>query len=799
MTFLLVFLCFFSVGVTRTKTLAIRWFLENVQGRFCLGIGVVFVGVVSSCYAAGTALYPYSYTVEQHYIGMQLYPPADTGKTAYFSVRRQPFWAGAGTIVSVLSRGGRVHRSATLAGAELVCGTRLADNALALVVSQNNALQCVVFDTALTAAYTVVLPQDYVAPRYLHSVMLALSPQRFFFTVNGVLFAGVIGSRGVGLVPLAHNIADIAVSAEKERLVYATHTAGGTDVVFCDSMGAAQVTITMQTQEDIRLQVLDKNAVAVIEELDASSAVTIVENNGAVTKVLVPSFYQMVSVRRRDSRAYTVTWVRDTREGSEALHGVIQRNGTDMRLVGTVALPDYLFDAVCLRRIGAREYCIFRSGMATLDQNGGLVSAERLPLYAEQQALPTVVPTADGIAVVYPSGSLLLMRKANSLWWLNRIIDNSLWYVLVLFALIIIVLLWKVAYRQRRLLRTLFEAPEAEPMLIMDPEGRLLQLNDSARALFRIPPDVPMGRMLHSYLVGVMGLQELAQEVLAQRQRSSQRVEVSLSGGDGDEYVFTATPVLSMFRHMRWIFITGRNITRELERKRVANWAQLAHDMQTNLSIIRLNAEKIIATADDSPVERGKKILLQANLLINRVRDLVTIGRQDTLNMEQVNVLEMCTAVCQEFDPTFFPHVVFHIEAPMVIISCDRAKLERALRNAVENAIRALQGNDGTVELSSWFDDTAVYFQVKDSGVGMDKQTKENMMKPFFTTFGKQGGTGMGTVIMRHVIQMHGGELFVESEKGRGTSVVFRLPHRNNVVRHVVGNDAVEVDGGGKK
>lgn len=770
------------------------WRVAVLWWRYCWAVVAVLVGSAAACSALDATSYPYSYAVEQQYIGVQVYPSSDTSG-AYFAVKRQPFWAGDGSVVSLRKSSGQVYRSSTLAGVEMLCGVRLAENALLLVVAQNNILRCMVLDTALAVVATTALPPEYVAPRYANSAAFAPSPHRFLVAFNGMLFAGTYRGKSIAAVPIARAVAGVAAMAHVGFFAYAIHTAGGTEVVFCDSSAVVQTTVAMQTQAEMRLQALDADAVALIEKLDASSAVSIVERNGSLTKALVPAPYTMVGVRRGEQQNYVVSWMRDSRSGSEVRRGVIQRGGTDMRVSGVVSLPDYLFDPMCLCEVDGIEYGIFRSGMATLSREGELLSAGRLSLPTEENMPPSIVSTARGVVLVQPSGSIALVRQQHALWWLNRIVDNSLLYILALAGVLAIALLWKTVYRQRRLLRTLFEAPEAEPMLIMDPEGRLLQLNDSARVLFRIPPDVPMRRMLHSYLVGVTGLRELAQDVLVQRHRSSQRVEVVHSGGEGDEYAFTATPVFSMFRQMRWIFITGRNITRELERKRVANWAQLAHDMQTNLSIIRLNAEKIIATADDSPIERGKKILLQANLLINRVRDLVTIGRQDTLNIEQVDVLEMCTAVCQEFDPTFFPHVLFHIEAPMVFIACDRPKLERALRNAVENAIRALQGNDGTIELSSWVDDAAVYFQIKDSGVGMDKQTMESMMKPFFTTFGKQGGTGMGTVIMRHVIQMHGGELFVESEKGRGTSVVFRLPQRGGTVRQPVGDDAVAAEG----
>lgn len=125
-----------------------------------------------------------------------------------------------------------------------------------------------------------------------------------------------------------------------------------------------------------------------------------------------------------------------------------------------------------------------------------------------------------------------------------------------------------------------------------------------------------------------------------------------------------------------------------------------------------------------------------------------------------------------------FPHVTFVLKLRGAVMNVDRLKLSRAIRNAVENAIKALRGAPGTVEISTWADREAVYVGVTDTGVGMDTLTMEHMMKPYFTTSRDGTGTGIGTMIMQHVTQLHGGTLHVTSELGQGTHVVFRIPHQ---------------------
>ncbi len=158
-----------------------------------------------------------------------------------------------------------------------------------------------------------------------------------------------------------------------------------------------------------------------------------------------------------------------------------------------------------------------------------------------------------------------------------------------------------------------------------------------------------------------------------------------------------------------------------------------------------------------------------------------------------VHSAELCTEIRHEFDPAMFPHVTFAMKLRGTMMNVDRLKVSRAVRNAVENAIKSLRGKPGTVEIATWFDRANVFIRVSDTGVGMDAETMSNMMKPYFTTAKDGTGTGIGTMIMQHVMNLHGGSLRVSSEPGVGTQVIFRLPHEMDV-RQRAGRALEEVE-----
>jgi signal transduction histidine kinase len=212
-----------------------------------------------------------------------------------------------------------------------------------------------------------------------------------------------------------------------------------------------------------------------------------------------------------------------------------------------------------------------------------------------------------------------------------------------------------------------------------------------------------------------------------------------------------------------------------LEKQILTNWAQLAHDMQTNLSTIRLNTETINSDAEED-IERKKKILHQVSILVHRIRDIVTVGRDDKLELISVNSLDFCNEIYAEFDSNIFSAVQFKLDIRNFNFICDKPKLLRAVRNAIENSIKYMKEKGGTITIGADKDIHNIVISVKDTGKGMDEKTKEKIFTPYFSTARREGGYGIGSIIMQRVVELHGGKIIVVSEKGIGTEIKFVLP-----------------------
>jgi PAS domain S-box-containing protein len=107
------------------------------------------------------------------------------------------------------------------------------------------------------------------------------------------------------------------------------------------------------------------------------------------------------------------------------------------------------------------------------------------------------------------------------------------------------------------------------------------------------------------------------------------------------------------------------------------------------------------------------------------------------------------------------------------MLRLDASQMKQACYNLIKNACQAM-GSGGKLEIRTTLDDYTVRLTFADTGAGISPDDLGQVFEPFFTT--KQQGTGLGMLIVRRIVQQHGGEVAIESEVGRGTTVTLHLP-----------------------
>ena len=226
--------------------------------------------------------------------------------------------------------------------------------------------------------------------------------------------------------------------------------------------------------------------------------------------------------------------------------------------------------------------------------------------------------------------------------------------------------------------------------------------------------------------------------------------------------------------------------TEKLRREFVAN---VSHELRTPLTSIRTHAETI-AENIDLPIEKKMQFL---NVIINEsdrmtkiVRDLLDLSRFDSdesnlIHEEfsiEMSVRNVYAAVALEAEKRKH-NLNLELEWRLPNITGDRARLEQVLINIISNALKYTP-DGGTIDISSGSSNDMVWVNIADTGVGIPKDDLQYVFDRFYRVdkarSRESGGTGLGLSIAKDIIDLHKGDIKIESEPGKGTSVTVFLP-----------------------
>lgn len=115
------------------------------------------------------------------------------------------------------------------------------------------------------------------------------------------------------------------------------------------------------------------------------------------------------------------------------------------------------------------------------------------------------------------------------------------------------------------------------------------------------------------------------------------------------------------------------------------------------------------------------------------------------------------------------------------LVECYPGKLNQVFLNIISNAVYAIkkkygEKEGGEITLTTTGDENYVYISMHDNGTGMDDNTKKRLFEPFFTTKDVGEGTGLGMSIAYNTINKHNGQILINSELGKGTEFILKLP-----------------------
>jgi two-component system phosphate regulon sensor histidine kinase PhoR len=123
----------------------------------------------------------------------------------------------------------------------------------------------------------------------------------------------------------------------------------------------------------------------------------------------------------------------------------------------------------------------------------------------------------------------------------------------------------------------------------------------------------------------------------------------------------------------------------------------------------------------------------------------------------------------------------FSCDEDLPNINVDSPRLSRALVNLLHNAIK-FTPSGGKVEVSAYQEEEDIVFYVKDTGIGIPPKDLERIFERFYKSDPSRSnqGTGLGLSITKHLVEIHGGKIYAESEPHIGTTIRFHIPIEQN-------------------
>ena len=203
--------------------------------------------------------------------------------------------------------------------------------------------------------------------------------------------------------------------------------------------------------------------------------------------------------------------------------------------------------------------------------------------------------------------------------------------------------------------------------------------------------------------------------------------------------------------------------------------AAIVHDLRNPLITI-LGFTKRLEQEKGERESALQAIRESALTMQNIVHDVLDFSKPINLKVTEEDIRDTVRRACDSCKPkTQEAGVALTVELTQEPLPAevDAARLERAIVNLINNAIDASnKGQKVTVIVTPGKEHLTI--SVRDGGVGMDKETIENIFTPFYTR--KSSGTGLGMSIAQKIVEGHGGKISVSSAPGRGTEIKVELP-----------------------
>jgi len=229
---------------------------------------------------------------------------------------------------------------------------------------------------------------------------------------------------------------------------------------------------------------------------------------------------------------------------------------------------------------------------------------------------------------------------------------------------------------------------------------------------------------------------------------------------------------------------------RKLDKMKSDFVSAVSHELRTPLTSIKGYASILmtgkLGEVSAAQKERLEKIDIHSNNLVRLVNNLLDIARIESgrvqMDIKELSIKELLDSIIDIITPQIKEKdILFKINAKTRIdkIKADSGQLERVFINLLSNAIK-FTPEKGKVTIHIEEKNDAIEFAIEDTGIGIPKEDLEKVFEDFFRSDNAQDqkikGTGLGLSLVKKIVLAHKGDIWIDSDLGKGTKISFTIP-----------------------
>lgn len=348
----------------------------------------------------------------------------------------------------------------------------------------------------------------------------------------------------------------------------------------------------------------------------------------------------------------------------------------------------------------------------------------------------------------------------------------------------------------------------------------IIDSNPVSESLIGLPKEKIIGKECHEFICkaenGRCPITDLKQNI-----DKSERVLINIRGEEipilktvvpsnffGRDVLIESFVDMTEIKEAEQSLVEAKLTAESANRSKSDFLATMSHELRTPLNSIIGFSDLIIGGSVGDTTDMQRKFLgnvsKSGNHLLSLINNILDISKIEAgkmeLELELFSLDETMIEVKQLIPPLADKkrlNIEFHIDRKLAQIYADKIKFKQILFNLISNAIK-FTPDGGKIDISANIEGDKALFTVKDTGIGIAEENMSKLFDPFMQIDSAINrhyeGTGLGLALVKKFLELHKGNIWVDSALGKGTTFSFELPLKGNLNQNYIENSIEDID-----